>query len=140
MISMALKPKEDEADYIFRFDGPLGSFSHRIELAYVFGVIDKVTAEQLHLIREMRNACAYSKYKLDFDRAELANVTRRLFRSLGSIELEKSATAENIRAAYIAEFVIIYHILLEGERRKALDAVRDHLGAHFGEQPPSPGK
>jgi hypothetical protein len=69
----------EERDYFLRFDGPLGTFSQRIEIAYLIGAIDKVTAQQLHTIRAMRNDCAHSQLKLTFAMPELANVAKRLF-------------------------------------------------------------
>jgi hypothetical protein len=50
---------EQQWEHIFRFEGPMGSFSSKIEIAYVFGFIDINTAKQLDTMREMRNACAH---------------------------------------------------------------------------------
>ena len=47
-------------------EGPISTFSSRIKPAYVFGIIDKLTAKQLDVIREMRNACAHSVFTLSF--------------------------------------------------------------------------
>jgi hypothetical protein len=138
MTSLTFKPDEKESDYIFRFDGPLGSFSSRIEIAYIFGLIDKSVAEQLHLIREMRNACAHSKYKLSFAAPELANVAKRLFKPLGFIKL-RSSSHEDIQSAFLGEWVIIYQTLLHGSRERAILMMRDNFPDDVSSSP-SPDK
>ena len=61
LASKMVRINDTEFKQAFRFDGPIGPFSSRIELAYLFGWIDKDTKKRLHYIREMRNACAHSK-------------------------------------------------------------------------------
>jgi hypothetical protein len=99
---LSFKPTDDELDYIFRFEGPLGTFSSRTELAYMFGFIDKTTREQLYIIREMRNACAHSKKKISFSTPELFNVSKRIFLAHGALELP-SESPDGMRNAFIGE-------------------------------------
>lgn len=86
MLTRLLVSKIDAAlddkslDHIFRFEGPLGSFSARIGIAYLFRFIDDVSRNQLSLIREVRNACAHSPHAIAFATKELAAVTRRFLR------------------------------------------------------------
>ncbi len=57
------------ADKIFRHQGPLGSFSSRIDVARLFGIIGPQTHAELDSIREIRNICAHwtmSKNRDDF--------------------------------------------------------------------------
>jgi DNA-binding MltR family transcriptional regulator len=72
------EPDQVELDQCFRMDGPLGSFSSKIEIGCLFGVIDDRTAQQLTITREMRNACAHSKHPLTFSDDALINVAVRL--------------------------------------------------------------
>src|ERR1700733_14248269 len=65
-LKIPCEPDETEKKHIFRFEGPLGSFSSRIEIATLFGIIDEKTYLQLETIRELRNACAHSKRLLRF--------------------------------------------------------------------------
>jgi hypothetical protein len=102
-----LEVKEKQLDYTFRFDGPLGRFAYKTELAYVFGLMDKDVAIQLNLIREMRNACARSKYKLSLEMPVLADVAILLFKPLGVVS-PKENTAEGIRTAFLAECLHFY--------------------------------
>lgn len=138
---LSFNPTEEQYDYVFRFEGPLGTFANRIEIAFIFGLIDELTRSQLTDIREMRNACAHTKHQIDFGVPELANVAKRLFRPQGLSPLEDDSR-EEIRATFIMEFTFLYYILLEGSREKGtrvvLDEVKRRHEAEKAEQPPSP--
>ena len=54
------------ADF-FRPDGPLGSFSARIDLAYLLGLIGKAARNDLHMIRKIRNEFGHSASSITFD-------------------------------------------------------------------------
>jgi hypothetical protein len=54
-------PDEQSFARLFGVGGPLGSFSSKIDMSCALGLIDQATREMLHLIREMRNACAHSQ-------------------------------------------------------------------------------
>src|SRR6266446_9705469 len=94
MGSFAFTPDENEFDHIFRFEGPLGSFSSRIEIAHLFGLIDDMTRDQLDTIREMRNACAHTRRNITFEVPELGNVARRLYYPRGVIRLANDSVEE----------------------------------------------
>jgi DNA-binding MltR family transcriptional regulator len=98
---------QKQLDYIFRFEGPLGSFSSRIEVAYLFGFIGNNTRSHLTDIREMRNACAHSKQEMTFATKELVNVAKRLSGSL------RANTQAEVRLAFLAEFIILVHALAQ---------------------------
>jgi hypothetical protein len=124
---------EKQWEYIFRFEGPMGTFSSKIEIAYVFGCIDIKTAKQLNTMREMRNACAHSKYTLSFDAPELANVAKHLFKPIGVFS-PKEDTAQGIRDAFIAEMPILFRTLVTGSREDAIAWARklaDDKGLQF---------
>jgi DNA-binding MltR family transcriptional regulator len=50
----------------FGFNGSLGTFSSKIEMAYLLGLIPKEARDDLNLIRKIRNECAHSPYQIDF--------------------------------------------------------------------------
>jgi hypothetical protein len=130
-IQVTLTAKEWE--HIFRFEGPMGTFSSKIEIAYIFGCIDIKTAKQLNTMREMRNACAHSKYSLSFAVLELANVVKHLFKPIGVFS-PKEDTAQGIRDAFIAEMSILFHTLVTGSREDAIAWARklaDDKGLQF---------
>jgi hypothetical protein len=76
MVKLAPREKEEA----FRPDGPLGSFSRRIEMSYLFKLIDKQTRDRLHDLREMRNACAHTRRSISLATPQLANVCKRFLR------------------------------------------------------------
>ena len=44
---------------IFSFQGPLGTFSAKIDMAYALGLISKDLRTDMNLFRKMRNLCAH---------------------------------------------------------------------------------
>jgi hypothetical protein len=131
---LAISVDETQADYIFRAEGPLGSFSARIEIAYVFGFIDDLTRDQLTTVRES----AHSKRPIGFDVPELANVAKRLFHPTGVAPLTEDTRA-GIKGAFFVEFCCLYHIMIEGSREKGIPIVLDAIRKHAASAP-SPDK
>ena len=82
---LSFSPSESEVDHIFRFEGPLGTFSARTEIARLFGIINDDLYQQIDTIRELRNACAHSKYVLRFSNPVLSNVVLRDLQACWSI-------------------------------------------------------
>jgi hypothetical protein len=54
-------------------NGSLGTFSSRIEFAYLLGLIGPAARRELHLIREVRNDFAHDYKPLTFDTDPIAN-------------------------------------------------------------------
>jgi hypothetical protein len=137
MRHLCFKPTKDEFDHIFRFEGPLGTFSSRMELAFLFGMIDDATFEQLNLIRELRNASAHSKYGFSFSDLVLRNVVMRLFAPLGVVPTPDNA-ADKIKPAFLTECTFLYHTVLTGSRAEGKKIIRASMGT--ASATPSPGK
>ena len=70
--------KEDEND-LFSKAGPLATLSAMIDMGYALGLISKEVRDELHLIREIRNAFAHTIGVIDFAMPEVANVCKRLW-------------------------------------------------------------
>ena len=51
----------------FDFNGPLGTFSSRIDFAYLLGVIPKNARNDLHIIRAIRNQFAHHAAPLSYE-------------------------------------------------------------------------
>jgi hypothetical protein len=113
---LCFTPNETQIDHIFRFEGPLGSFSARMELACLFGFIDNATYEQLDIFRELRNACAHSKHDIAFSDPSFANVTKRLFQPLGYMAVPTDAAS--FKVAIMIETIFLLNTLGEGSREK----------------------
>ena len=86
-------------------------------------------------MREMRNACAHSKYTLSFGVPELANVAKRLFKPIGVFS-PKEDSDQGIREAFIAEMPILFRTLVVGSREEAIEWARK-LAADEGLEFPS---
>jgi len=65
----------------FRPDGPLGSFSARIDMAYLLGLIGSAARRDLDLIREIRNDFGHNPSPIDFSHPAIANRCRELSHS-----------------------------------------------------------
>jgi hypothetical protein len=115
LIAKHIRPQKTKSDFddAFRFEGPLGTFSARIEIAYLFKLVDDVVYRQLHDIRELRNACAHSKRPIFFSTPELANVCKRILHPKGSFKLRGNSPAD-LKSAFTAECLHLHGILQWG--------------------------
>jgi hypothetical protein len=115
MIAQNTRPQStrSEFDDAFGINGPLGTFSARIEIAYLFKLIDETVRDQLNVIRELRNACAHSKRPISFATAELANVCKRILHPTGMFRL-RGDSAEDIKSAFTAECLLLHNVLIFG--------------------------
>jgi hypothetical protein len=59
---------------IFEFEGPVGSFSAKVTIAFALEIIGPKTKRDLDLIRLMRNQFAHCRKPLRFDMPEVAEV------------------------------------------------------------------
>jgi hypothetical protein len=68
----------DDRDRLFGPQGPVGTFSSRIIVAYAFGLIGPDTRFNLDLIREIRNVFAHSRKPLSFDTKQVREACAHL--------------------------------------------------------------
>ena len=113
-----------DVDEIFRFEGPLGSFSARLEIANLFGVIDNDTYGQLSTLREMRNACAHSKHKVSFQDTEVRNVALRMF---GASFIAPEFAARELKAAFVLEVSFLAIALSHGREQAFKRCREEHM-------------
>jgi len=100
-------------EYGFRFEGPLGPFSHRIELAFYMGLIDEGLRNRLDDLRAIRNAVAHTRRKVTFDDMPLRKAVQRLFHPRGVFKLLSEDT-QGYRATFAAECSFLHPTLLNG--------------------------
>ncbi|WP_353237121.1 hypothetical protein [Limnohabitans sp.] len=62
----------------FDFNGPLGTFSSRIDFAYLLGVIPKNARSDLHIIRAIRNQFAHHAAPLSYEDENVRPLCDRL--------------------------------------------------------------
>ena len=117
-IRAACRPNKATVDEMLRPDGPLGSFSARIKLAFLFDLIEPMVKKDLDLIRRIRNEFAHKRHNLTF----VSNVIRnrcdelhgaKAFR-LGVVPL-RSPKQKFLFTVY---FLAAYLLLKTGHRKR----------------------
>jgi hypothetical protein len=81
---------KEEEDCIFGFNGPLGSFSSRINMAYYLGWLSEKERKNLHSFRKIRNAFAHEAYKISPSDPKIASKISNI-----SIDIYKEIEAIN---------------------------------------------
>jgi DNA-binding MltR family transcriptional regulator len=64
---------------LFKAEGPLATFSARINMSRAFGLIPEVIARQLNLVRHIRNTCAHSPETVTFATPEVRDRTEAMW-------------------------------------------------------------
>jgi hypothetical protein len=65
---------KEQRKQITKSGGVLGSWANRAVIARALGIIDDDVAEMIEVLKAMRNACAHSRRRIDFDTPALRNV------------------------------------------------------------------
>ena len=107
------KAEEKEWNLTFRHEGPLGTFSACIDMAFYMTLINQPLRSQLHTLRDMRNAVAHTRRRVTFDDVELQNVAKRLFAPKGMFKLQNDSI-DGVRRTFIAECLLINSTLIFG--------------------------
>ena len=76
-VSVVHEPKKIEKE-LFDFNGPFGTFSSRIKMAYYLGKISKITRRDLDLMRNIRNKFAHHPSVVSFNDESVAKQCREL--------------------------------------------------------------
>jgi|WetSurMetagenome_2_1015567.scaffolds.fasta_scaffold45107_1 DNA-binding MltR family transcriptional regulator len=74
---------------VFDFNGALGTFSAKIQIIYLLGYIDKITYNDLQMIRKIRNEFAHTSKVLRFDDSKIASMILNLQSYLVNNEMTK---------------------------------------------------
>jgi hypothetical protein len=121
---LSFEPTRDELDYVFRFEGPLGTFSARIEVARLFGAIDENIYQRLELLSEMRNVCAHTTHPIKLSDPVLRPVLDKfLYPPLGGLEGRPGSEDEPLRELLMLECSIVAATLTFGSRETAMWAL-----------------
>lgn len=68
---------EEKADF-FSENGPAGTFSSKIKIAYAMKAIETHARDDINIIREIRNAFAHAQTALSFSNREVADLSELL--------------------------------------------------------------
>ncbi|MDR5759752.1 MltR family transcriptional regulator [Caballeronia sp. LZ035] len=113
----------------FEFNGPLGTFSARIDFCYLLGLIPKNARRDLHLIRSIRNKFAHQAGAMDFD----DDSVRQLCESLAFHGVKPAASAgSKFRRSVMGILTLVVQAMDETTHIEAkLDyAIPDGTGAY----------
>jgi hypothetical protein len=131
LIRKVMRPlSAEDRQRLFGFDGPAGTFSSRILLAYALRLIDANDRQLLNIIREMRNACAHSRMPISFETQELRDVSVLLFTE----ELRGETDSKKLRALFIFTCALLLNILVGGKTEAKLAKVQAMVGRKFREK------
>jgi hypothetical protein len=120
----ALAEDEPARKKIFEHDGLISSFSKKIEMAYVMGIIDKAYRKKIDLIREIRNACAHARFPLAMDKQVLRDACKALLAATSN-DL-KDHEPLTLRNAFLVECTFIANYILTGEKIEGYEAQMRH--------------
>ena len=67
LLKKCLVERADVDKSIFSYNGPLGTFSSKIEMAFFLGKISNEVKKELHLLRKIRNEFGHSPKPIDFN-------------------------------------------------------------------------
>jgi hypothetical protein len=120
-----LKGDEAARKKMFEHDGLISSFSKKIEMAYAMGIIDSDYRKKIDLVREIRNACAHSRFPLSMEKKELRDASKALMADMwGDLKDHNPITLRN---AFIAKCTFIGHYILTGEKIEGFQAQYEHF-------------
>jgi Mannitol repressor len=86
VLSHFLLPPLKKSSPLLQQDGPLGSFSARIEMVYRIGLIPDDWHHDLHVIRKIRNEFAHGPTGLDFTQPPVCDLASNLIIGRGVID------------------------------------------------------
>jgi DNA-binding MltR family transcriptional regulator len=79
LLMTAVRPLSNtKAAKIFDGYGPLSQFSEKIDIAYIFELIDKTSYDDLRAIKDIRNKFAHTKHFVFFNSEPVAKECQRL--------------------------------------------------------------
>src|SRR2546426_1319175 len=129
-IRAAIRPDKGTADELFRPDGPLGSFSARIKLAYLLHLIEPTARNDLYRVRRIRNDFAHGRGDLRFTTPRIKDRCRELHGAmacrLGGRTLRSPKQKFVVTAYFLAEYLM--SLTKPRKRNPLLDQV-DAYGA-----------
>jgi hypothetical protein len=120
----SLKNDDQLRKRIFEGDGPISSFSRKIDMAYALGIIDKQYHGIINLIREVRNACAHARRPISLARPELQGVCKVIISD--TINDIPDNDPQSLRDALLIKCMLVGHYILSGEKIEGTQAIINH--------------
>lgn len=127
-------PDRKTRDRIFGPEGPLGSFSRRIDFAVVLGILAKDKAQGLHTIRFVRNAAAHAHVEIDFSVSVIKQALGTMLRPDQADDLE-TWPRKNVRNYYLT-LCGVYTDQIVGDAQSLKGFFRTVRAGDYTELPP----
>lgn len=133
LIRRKLKRRDDETwELLTAQNGPLDTFSSKINLGYALGIYKDEVRENLHIIRTIRNAFAHSRKIIDFSHplitAELRKVklpkakSNYMHKSLASFK----SYIESDHYSFMILGYVMHSTLLKHSNRSSTASIRNY--------------
>jgi|KBSSwiStaDraftv2_1062776.scaffolds.fasta_scaffold40801_4 hypothetical protein len=93
------------------FSGAVGTFSAKIDLAFLLGLIGPQAYRDLHLIRRIRNDFAHVMEPLTFAAPKVANRCRELYLPTHLLMPGQNVLPQEPRAQYLAAVMLLFNLI-----------------------------
>lgn len=99
-------------DKLFQHMGPLSDFNSKILIGQAFGILTSPLADELHVMRDIRNAFAHAKIHMSFADKPIAAEVRRLKLAVASFNSETLGADGRVDIPEKASFLLAIRIAL----------------------------
>jgi hypothetical protein len=109
-------PEVDEK--IFSFNGPLGTFSSKIEMGFSLGKISKTLKDELNLLRKIRNDFGHNPKQIDFNTHP---INERCNSLKGSWKKQTSSPRHHFTASVCSVLAVLHAVGFDTKHPDKLD-------------------
>ena len=111
---------EQHLNEIFSFNGPVGTFSAKIKLAYSLGLIDKIMMDDINTLRKIRNEFAHSDQTLSFETQKNKDLCNNLKMNVKPEDSSCRSKCMNVVAGICGP---LYGVNITSEKFKELEII-----------------
>lgn len=86
----------------FSFNGPCGTFSSKIDMCYLLGLIGERAKRDLHLIRKIRNDFGHTATPLSFESQQISNRCKELYYDAVGIDVSPRVKFTRVAVGILA--------------------------------------
>lgn len=108
LFKMYLVDDEKSFEKIFKNTGGLATFSSKIEMLYLIGLLTQRMKDDLHIIRKIRNKFAHSAEPIDFSTNSISDLSKNLKSHYRLKSDLSNLSNQNPRKVFISTIACIY--------------------------------
>lgn len=112
--------KQKVSKRLFKGTGPLTSLSAKIDTAFALGMLGDHSFQDLHLIREIRNAFAHTSDPLTFHSTKIVGLSRKLWLPLNILAPGEESPPTEPRKRFLHAVHMLYNLLWSELAKKRL--------------------